>query len=347
MADLHGVPLIEVTRGPLVESIHRIAAAVCDPEGELIVSLGTVDAPVYLRSSAKPFITTAIVRSGAAERFAFTERELAVISASHNGEPFHVEAVRGILHKIGLDVSALKCGVHEPYHEPTARALRERGERPSALHSNCSGKHAGILALTVHLGADPAGYLEPSHPAQRAILEVCAAFVGQRVDELPLGVDGCGIPVFATPLRNAAMAFARFASGRGLPTDLARAAASVYGAMTSHPEYVAGSARFDTDFMRAAGGRAASKGGAEGVMCVALRERGVGLALKTIDGTKRAADPAALAILAHAGLLDGIETQTLAAYRSPQITNVAGRVVGAITANEAVLGREVSLSPGH
>ncbi|TAM88259.1 asparaginase [bacterium] len=340
MADLRGVPLIEVSRGPMVESVHQIAAAACDPDGELTFSLGTVDAPVYLRSSAKPFISSTIVRCGAAKRFAFTDRELATITASHNGEPFHVEAVSGILHKIGLDATALQCGAHEPYHEPTARAMRERNERTSALHSNCSGKHAGILALAVHLGADPATYLNPDHPAQRAILEVCATFVGQRREELPIGVDGCGIPVFATPLRNAAMAFARLATGRGLPADLAESATRVYGAMTAYPEYVAGSMRFDTDFMRAAGGRAASKVGAEGVMCVAHRERGLGLALKVVDGAKRAVDPAALALLGHLELLDGIESAALRSYRRREITNVAGRVVGAIAANEALLDRK-------
>ncbi|TAM78335.1 asparaginase [bacterium] len=344
MADLHGVPLIEVSRGPLVESVHQIAAAVCSPEGELLFSLGTVDVPVYLRSSAKPFISSTVVCSGAAERFAFTDQEVAVITASHNGEPFHVEAVSGILRKIGLDASALQCGAHEPYHEPTALAMRERGERPSALHSNCSGKHAGILALAVHLGADPAAYLDPDHPAQRAILDVCATFVGLRREELPLGVDGCGIPVFATPLRSAAMAFARLATGRGLPADLARSAARVYGAMTAYPEYVAGTARFDTDFMRAAGGRAASKAGAEGVMCVAHRTRGLGLVLKVVDGAKRAVDPAAVALLEHFGFLEGVERGPLLSHRRLDMTNVAGRVIGAISANESLLDRESPLS---
>ncbi|HVA38647.1 MAG TPA: asparaginase [Candidatus Dormibacteraeota bacterium] len=343
MADLRGVPLVDVTRGPLVESIHYVAAAVCDPGGEVTLALGAVDVPVYLRSAAKPFITTAIVRSGAADRFALTDVELAVITASHNGEDFHVEAVSGILAKIGLDAGALRCGVHEPYHEPVAAAMRERGERPSSLHSNCSGKHAGILALTVHLGADPAGYLDPEHPAQRIILDLCAAFVGQRREELPLGVDGCGIPVFATPLRNAATAFARFATGRGLAPDVAESAARVRSAMTAHPEYVAGTTRFDTDLMRAAGGRIACKGGAEGVECAAHPERGLGMALKVIDGAKRAVAPAAMAILRRADLLEGCDTEALRSHERSEIANVAGRVVGAIEANLSHLGLETSL----
>jgi len=344
MADLYGVPLIEVSRGPLVESIHHVAAAVCDPRGELVFSLGAVDIPVYLRSSAKPFITSAIVRSGAADRFALTDTELAVITASHSGQDMHVEAAAGILRKIGLEASALQCGAHEPYHEPTARAMRARGEAPTPLHSNCSGKHAGILALTVHLGADPAGYLHPDHPAQRMILDVCATFVGERRERLPIGVDGCGIPVFATPLRHAATGFARFATGRELPSDLAAAAKRVYHAMVTHPEYVAGTARFDTDFMSAAGGRAASKGGAEGVMGVAHAARSLGLALKIVDGAKRAVDPAALAILDHLALLDGIRSEPLLPHRSPEIPNVAGRVVGAVRANLSLLDREASIS---
>ncbi|MDE2572127.1 MAG: asparaginase [bacterium] len=342
MALLQGVPCVEVFRGPLVESLHQVAAAACDPEGELLYALGAVEVPVFLRSAAKPFITTAIVEHGAAERFGLTDVELATITASHNGEAFHVEAAGGILRKIGLDASALRCGAHEPYHEASAQALRARGESPNVLHSNCSGKHAGILALAVHLGADPAGYLDPEHPAQRAILDVCAAFVGERRDDLPLGVDGCGIPVFATPLRNAAMGFARFATGRALPRETAGAAARVYHAMVTHPEYVAGTARYDTDLMRAAGGRLAAKGGAEGVQCIAAPERLLGVALKVVDGTKRAVAPASMALLDRLGLLDGVQAAALGSYARPEIFNVAGRVVGAIEANRTVLGQSTA-----
>jgi len=173
-----GVPLVGVTRGPRLESVHAVAACACDVEGNVLLALGTIDEPVFLRSAAKPFITAAGVRAGTLDRFGFDNRELAVISASHNGEAFQVDAVRAILAKIGATVDDLCCGAHAPSYAPAAQALREAGERPTALHNNCSGKHAGILALAMHLGADAAGYLELTNPAESAILDGCAEMLG-------------------------------------------------------------------------------------------------------------------------------------------------------------------------
>lgn len=325
---LRGEPFVAVTRGERAESIHDVAACIADARGNVVRALGAIDVPVFLRSSAKPFIVADVVASGAAERFGFDARELSVASASHNGEAFHVAAVASILAKIGLDASALQCGAHAPLYEPAARALEEAGEAPTALHNNCSGKHAAILALCVHLGADPRTYLALEHPAQQRILAFCARIVGEPVERLPLGVDGCGIPVFATSLRHAARAFARFATLEELSDADALALQTVRSAMIAEPAYVGGTERFDSALIATTSGRIVCKAGAEGVHASALVREGLGVVLKVVDGSRRAAPPAAMALLDGIGALESVERAALAPFARPEIRNVAHRIVG-------------------
>jgi L-asparaginase II len=297
-----------------------------------VLSLGDVDRPVFLRSSAKPFIASAVCASGAAERFGFDAREIAVASASHNGEPFHVVAVRSMLSKIGLNESALRCGVHPPAYEPAAEALFAEGKKPSAIYNNCSGKHAAILAMCVHRGYDIATYLEREHPAQREILEFCARMCQDDASAWPVAVDGCGIPVFATPLRRAALAFARFATLEGIAADDTRALALVRASMAAEPAYVGGAGRFDSALIETTSGRIVCKAGAEGVHGDALTREGLGLAMKVLDGNRRATPPAVVALLQSLSALEPSESEKLAAYAEPDVRNVAGRIVGKLKA---------------
>ncbi len=234
----------------MVESIHSVAACAIGDRGEVVFALGDIDAPVYLRSTAKPFIAAAAIAAGARERFDLSSEEIAVMAASHAGQPFHVRAVRSILSKIGMDETALQCGPHPPYNTAAAEELERSGIAPGAVHNNCSGKHAGILALCKIAGADPSTYLEPSNPAQQRILALCARAGDQQTDDFTIGVDGCGIPVYATPLRNAALSFMRFATLTGLPERDAWALRIVRDAMLAHPDYVAGTGEFDSRLMR-------------------------------------------------------------------------------------------------
>jgi L-asparaginase II len=328
-AVIDGIPFVYVRRGPVVESVHRIAACAADVRGAVAYAAGDIDAPVYLRSAAKPFIAAEIVACGAAAHFGLGARELATIAASHNGEPAQVAVVRDILERIGLGPEALQCGTHAPSYEPAAAALAEAGERPSALHHNCSGKHAGILAACVHLGCDPAGYLSPGHPVQRRILAFCARMLGIGPETLPVAVDGCGIPVFAAPLRAAAVAFARLATLEGLEPADAAALQVVRDAMASEPFYVAGTGRFDTALMSVTGGRIVCKAGAEGVHGDALRREGLGFVLKAVDGgAGRAVPPAAVAMLEGLGAFEPAELAALEPFAAPPLRNVAGRIVG-------------------
>ncbi|GAC1419142.1 MAG: asparaginase [Candidatus Velthaea sp.] len=329
---LSGVPFVRVTRGALVESVHSVAACASDVHGNVILALGDIDEPVYLRSAAKPFIAAAAVRAGAADRFALDDRELSVMTASHNGEFFHVAAVQSILKKIGASAADLQCGVHAISYEPAAAELAARGEKPTVLHNNCSGKHAGILALCRMLDAPLEGYLAAEHPAQRAILALCERVSDDRFGDDRLGVDGCGIPVYATSLRNAARSFARFAALTEIEPADAAALARIRAATIAEPAYIAGTARFDTDLIRAGGGRIACKAGAEGVHASALLDGGIGLVLKVIDGTRRAASPAAVALLQQLGALDAAQLATLAAHARVAVKNAAGVAVGEVSA---------------
>jgi L-asparaginase II len=331
---LSGIPFVEVTRGELVESVHAVAACACSARGLLRpeLALGEIDVPVFLRSTAKPFIAATVVAAGAVERFGLEPREIAVMAASHNGEPLHVEAVRSILCKTGFSETDLRCGAHAPSYEPAAAALACEGIAYSAVHHNCSGKHAGILALVRLLGADPASYLEPGNPAQQRILAFCGRMSDEDPEAWVLGVDGCGIPAYATSLRRAALAYARFATLAGLSDADADALTIVRAALAAEPFYIGGTGRFDSRLIDVAAGKAIGKAGAEGMHGDALLERGLGLALKVIDGNRRAVPAAALALLRELGALEPEEFAELESFAHAPVRNVAGRVVGEVRA---------------
>jgi L-asparaginase II len=333
---LAGKPFIEVTRGGRVESVHEVAAFATDAQGRIVLEFGNVDAPVYLRSSAKPFIAATGIIAGVPERFGFDQRELAVTAASHSGEPFHIDAVRSILRKAGLDESALQCGADYPYDAQARAALELRGIPPAPVYHNCSGKHAGILALCRLLGADPASYMDPQNPAQVRILEFCASMSDVRREDLPIAIDGCGIPVYAVPLRNAALSYVRFATLDGIDAAAAGALGRIRDAMIAYPEYMSGTGEFDAALIRAGNGSLVCKGGAEGVHATALIDRGIGLVIKVVDGNERARPPAAIEALRSIGALDDSQCELLALFAHPSLKNRAGRLVGDIRPAEGV-----------
>jgi L-asparaginase II len=330
---LAGVPAVDVRRGPRIESIHDVAACVCTVDGDVRYERGTIDVPVFLRSAVKPFIAAAVVRSGAAARFDLAPHEIAVMAASHNGEAGHVAAVSSILEKIGARAVDVQCGIPSPGGSP--------------LEHNCSGKHAGILALARMLGAPLASYLDVAHPAERAIVEFCERAFRDRIDETRIGVDGCGIPVIALTLRTAAIGFARFATLTDLDPRDRDALAIVRAAMLAHPWYVAGTDRFDTDLMEAGRGEIVAKGGAEGVQSAALVFSGTGLVLKVIDGARRAVAPATVALLEALGALDPGQRASLEPHARTAVVNAAGRIVGDVVARPvAPVGGEVPRRAG-
>ncbi|HSE36504.1 MAG TPA: asparaginase, partial [Blastocatellia bacterium] len=241
-------PLVEVRRGALTESRHRGHIAATDDGGNLLAYAGNPITVTYFRSSAKPFQALPVIVSGAADHFGFSEQEIALACASHSGERIHTEIVKGMLKKIDLGLDALKCGVHEPFSASAAAELRAKGDKPNVLHNNCSGKHAAMLALALHLGAPVEAYNAPSSPVQLEIARMVSRFSGVPQEDLAVGIDGCGVPVFGVTLKAMALAYARLvAPPLGIEDPIRLACARIVKVMTTYPELIGGtSERLDT-----------------------------------------------------------------------------------------------------
>lgn len=326
---------VELLRGDLVESRHQVSLAVVSADGRLVASSGDPNLVAFWRSAAKPFQAIPLVADGAAGALGVGDEELALACASHNGEPRHVEVARRLLARSGATDDDLVCGVHASLSDAVAKAMTERGEKLTRAHNNCSGKHAGMIALAHHKGWTPGGYHAPDHPVQRRCLTEVAAWSGLSEASVPHATDGCGVPSFALPIRAMALAYARLgaaAQGDGLPalpSGSVQAALRIFAAVRANPFLVAGTGRLDTDLLEGARGRVFAKVGAEGVYSATIPELRLGLALKVEDGATRAAGPALLALLDH--LAPGLAPD-LAPHRSPAIRNTLGSVVGRLVA---------------
>lgn len=307
--------LVEVTRGALVESVHRGAIAVVDVEGAIRFALGDVDAPVYTRSSLKPIQALPLIETGAADAFGVSEEEVALACASHSGEPMHTSRVAAWLERIGCSEADLACGPQVPRHEPTSQAMLATQQKPSRLHNNCSGKHAGFLTVARHLKAPLTDYVNVAHPVQKAVLTSLRTLSG--VDDPAWGVDGCAAPNFAIPLTAFARALAQIAGHR------TPGAKRILQAMIAHPELVAGSGRSCTALMRAANGKAAVKVGAEGVYAAMLPDAGLGVAIKIDDGASRGAETVIAMVLEKFGILD-----PSTGLSRTSVINTRGTIVG-------------------
>ena len=325
--------LVELTRSGLTESVHRGAIAVVSPNGKRQMGLGHPSMPTFLRSAAKPLQALCLFTSGAAERFGLSQMEVAAACGSLNGEEFQIEAVQRILSKAGLSPEMLDCGVHRPYHRPTAQALAKAGQEPTALHNACAGKHAAMLAVCAAQGWPTEGYLEPAHPVQKMALSAVARFSGYPAEQIGIGVDDCGVPTYRLPLVAMAGAFARLADpgAAGLEDSWREAAQAVMNACLTHPEMIAGTGRICTRIMQAAPGVVLAKTGSEGSYALALPGRALGVAVQIEDGNPRALGPVVTQVLHHLGVLDH-ETLDgpLADLHRPTFPDRRGNPVGAL-----------------
>jgi L-asparaginase II len=330
-----GPILVEITRGALVESRHRGAIAVADANGKTVLAIGDVAVPVFPRSAIKAFQALPLVEQGAAERYGFGDEALALACASHSGEPAHVAGVERMLAATGLNSSALRCGAHWPMSQSAAYALARTGTA-SALHNNCSGKHAGFLCLACATGVDHTDYWQPEHKVQREVRAVIEDLTGAVLSDDRRAIDGCSVPTWATPLQNLARGFARFATGEDLSPVRAAAAQRLLRACAQKPWHVAGTGRFCTEIMQIFGARVFVKTGAEGVYCGALPEQGLGIALKCDDGAGRAAQAIMAAMIARFLPMGDAERQALAPFMQPVLRNWNGLEVGAVRVTEAL-----------
>jgi L-asparaginase II len=329
--------LVEITRGPLVESVHRGAVAVANADGEIVFSLGDIETPTFPRSSLKMVQALPLVESGAADAFGLGPEQLALACASHSGEPMHTARVAAWLERIGCTEHDLACGAHPSRVESVNNAMIRRGEKPTRIYNNCSGKHTGFLTVCRHWDIATHGYEHRHHPVQEAVEKALCELAG--VKEVQAGVDGCAAPAFALPTAAFARALAQFADPQRQQKPRADAMTRLVSAMMAHPELVAGTGRADTILMNAAKGRIATKGGAEAYYAAIVPEAGLGIALKIDDGAGRAAETAIAAVLDKLGLLGEDAHEVL---RAP-IRNTRDAIVGerrpAPALTEAVIKR--------
>jgi L-asparaginase II len=324
-------PLAVVTRGDAVDSVHLGSVAVVSRDGTLLHAAGDPRAMTMTRSALKPFQAMPFVAAGGIGRFGYGPDQIALLCASHSGEPRHVAAVADMLARAGNVPGDLQCGAHAPgYYEV-------RGEVPppppySPLAHNCSGKHSGMLAYCVHCGVPKATYLEFGHPLQQAIRGAVAHFTSTPEAELLAGVDGCSAPNYAVRLERLALGFARLAAMRE-DAQFGTAPRVLADAMTAHPEMVSGEGRTDLTLMRAGRGDWVTKIGAEGVQAIGIRSAGVGIAIKIADGNKRALRPVIASVLDQLGLIDAERRAELRDWFAPDVRNYRGLATGCIRAN--------------
>ena len=327
---------VEVTRGLLVESRHRGSVAVVDGDGKLVFSAGDIEAVVFPRSACKAMQALPLIESGAADAYGFGDKELALACASHNGEDEHVALAASMLTRAGRDAEALECGAHWSMSQKVLIRQARTLDAPTALHNNCSGKHAGFICTCCHRDVDPKGYVGYEHPLQVEIRAAMESLTGAVLGAESCGTDGCSIPTYAVPLRSLAHGFAKMATGTGLEPVRAKASRRLIEACMAEPFYVAGTGRACTTLMQIAPNRIFVKTGAEGVFCAAIPEKGIAIALKCEDGATRAAEAMVAATLARFFETEDKVHAALMAFAATSMRNWNGIHVGDIRATSAL-----------
>jgi L-asparaginase II len=330
---LSNVSHVHVLRGGLLESRHRIHAAILRPDGSLLTSVGDPNHTSFLRSAAKAFQALPLVPR--MERYGLEARHLAVAMASHAGEDIHVQTVQDMQERAGIDPGWLVCGVHAPFNPAARSALKVRGEKPTVLHNNCSGKHSGMIAVSLANGWGHVGYQRPDHPLQQEILRSLQELMS--TDEVGIAVDGCSVPCFRVPLRAAALGAVRLANPPSAPEHHRDTLEIAFQAARANPLLIAGTGRIDSVLIEHVPGLI-SKIGAEAFMLVSVRDTRhgpLGIAMKVEDGAERVLEVAMLSILEQLGMLD-TRHPALHGFAHPILKNVAGLEVGTMRSTIAL-----------
>ena len=319
--------------GEIVDLHHYGHIVVTDINGKILWQWGDPNRVTYSRSSAKPIQAIPLVESGAVDEFGITEKELAIMCASHNSEVFHMEAVLSILKKAGLSENYLQCGTHYPLAAHIEHKFRAEGIAPMPVHNNCSGKHAGMLLTAKIWNESLDDYYLPSHPLQARITKTIAEVCGYPPDQILIGCDGCGVPVHAMPMYKFAQGYARMSKPETLGFEREKAVRRITSAMTSHPEMIAGTGGFDTELMQAFGGRLFSKYGASAFFAMGLKGKGIGIAIKMEDGNGSIIPLAALETLVQIGEITPDEALSLPSFKSMLVRNHKKEVIGKTVAD--------------
>lgn len=327
------VELLHYTRGKYVENIHRGDAACVDIHGNIIGKVGNPKLMMYWRSAAKPFQLLQFVKLGGVEKYNLTQKELAILASSHSGEAMHTETIKAILAKLGLTPEVLNCGATRPMSTKAFVQLIQNHEKSTALNNPCSGKHSAIIALCQLLGFPVEGYIQPDHPAQKIIHKIVTMAAGIPEEDLDIGIDGCGVPVFYLPLDRMAYAYARLANAEeGNWGEYTEAAIKIRDAMCAYPEMVSGTKRIDKAVVEVTGGRVMAKIGADAVYCLASKEKKAGIAFKIEDGSYSAVTPTVIYMLKHFDFITDEEYDKLLQMYPPVLKNHRGDIIGEIKA---------------
>jgi L-asparaginase II len=323
------IVLARAMRNNHVENLYRGDVVVVNTDHEIMMIMGDPYKRTYWRSAAKPFQTIPFLEAGGLERYGMTDKELALMTASHGGEPDHVVTAANLLEKIGFNENALRCGSAPPMHQPSMRDLLESKKPWTPFHNCCSGKHGAMLALAAMKGYDPACYDDLSHPVQQEILSVIAEITGMEAETIGIGIDGCGVPIYYLPINRMAQAYALLALPDKHPDPKRRKALrQIADVMTRNPWYVAGTGRLDTILMEVTKGKLLAKLGADGVYCVSVMGKGIGIALKIESGDVRVIQPVIVELLTQLELITDDEKCRLQSRLNSSIYNHRQQVIG-------------------
>ena len=321
---------IEVTRGGMIESIHRGICVISDSKGSIYKSWGDHERPIYPRSAIKPLQAIPVVASGAAAALKMSSAELALCCASHSGERVHTEKVASWLKRLGLDDTNLECGPQMPSDQETAEKLIQSGKNPLSLHNNCSGKHAGMLSTAIHNKQPTLGYTKADHPVQSDLIRLMSSLGNLDLSKTARGLDGCGIPVFGIPVKSVALAMAKFADPDILSQSEKEACIQIREACAQNPIMISGTNKINTLIQAETADKAVVKGGAEGVYTAAINSLGLGVCIKVDDGAGRAASVVMLHVLRKLNILNDESVKKIKEFGVKDIRNWSGTLVGEI-----------------
>jgi len=323
--------LAAVTRSKYIESLHHGYICVVDSDGKAIYKKGDIDTVFFFRSSAKPIQIIPFIQSGGAKAMGYSQKEIAIGCASHSGEKMHQETVLNTLKRLNLDAKDLHCGARSPYNEDENKRIITQGEKPSALHAGCSGKHAAMLAYSKYLGCDISDYYKISHPVQQEVLKTISIFADEEIDNIPIGIDGCGLPIFMRPIYKMALSYARLTRYSQDPDSIYHEACKeVFEAMNKHPEMVAGTGEFCTELMHHTHGKLIAKIGAEAVYCLGIKEKNLGICIKIADGSERAIYPVVMQLLLELNAISNDEYEKLKHWHITKLLNGLDEHIGYI-----------------
>lgn len=324
--------LIKIYRGNLIENIHRGDISVVDKKGKSIFLVGDSEKITYWRSAAKPIQVMPVIYSGAADKYKLTEKEIAILTSSHSGEDEHIKLIYSILDKISLDERNLLCGAYPAFRKTTNNSLIQDKTNAKPIYNPCSGKHVAQLILCKYYGWRINDYYKLEHPVQQMILDIVAKMTEYPKEEIYLGVDGCGVPVFGLPIKNMSCAYARIANWELLPLEYQQSAKRIFLSMIRYPEIVGGTDRFDTDLMRISEGKLLAKSGADGVFCIGVRNnnnnKGIGITIKMESGNMKFLPMVAIQVLSQLKILSKEKLNQLEKYCSSWVKNYRNEKVG-------------------